>query len=415
MVNCQSWEDDSFDLKQDRVNIIAADNGTGKSVFFKMLKITACPKIFSREEQAALIRWGAECAQIIFLFVDGDAAATRVYKNKVLYLYKRADSCEWTQYYEPPEVMLKNIGLIADTKNKFIANVVDMDQGLLLVDDSLKSNYDLMQMLIFCEDLELVRERASEERNRVFEQEKSFSYKLERINQQISACEYTDIRAAEVELETLRQVEILLYWLIDVAEQISVIGEQAGVYRDYGMLFYAVCVLEMFESFELSQIKTASPPRVSESTVALLDCLEQTAECLSFMHVKGNVVIKDEDVSILEHLEDTLQLVCSVYVGQSSRVSDQELEILEKLENIELLRIATRDIPAVEDGHVQLLESLDKIFRHVDTLTLEFESACRAQESINELMRVCKESGTVLDCPVYGKVVYDGKECIPDY
>lgn len=64
MKDCQSWKDGGFSLASDRVNVIVADNGTGKSVFMKMLKITACPKYFSREERSSLIRWGAIFAQI---------------------------------------------------------------------------------------------------------------------------------------------------------------------------------------------------------------------------------------------------------------------------------------------------------------------------------------------------------------
>ena len=40
MINFQRWKNSTFDLATDWLNLIIADNCTGKSVFFKLLKIT---------------------------------------------------------------------------------------------------------------------------------------------------------------------------------------------------------------------------------------------------------------------------------------------------------------------------------------------------------------------------------------
>ena len=39
LVNCQSWQNGSFTLSRDKINVIIAKNDTGKSVLMKMLKI----------------------------------------------------------------------------------------------------------------------------------------------------------------------------------------------------------------------------------------------------------------------------------------------------------------------------------------------------------------------------------------
>ena len=44
LINCQNIKNATFTFATDKINIIAADNGTGKSILFKMLKITDCPK-----------------------------------------------------------------------------------------------------------------------------------------------------------------------------------------------------------------------------------------------------------------------------------------------------------------------------------------------------------------------------------
>lgn len=46
LVNCQSWQNGSFTLSRDKINVIIAKNDTGKSVLMKMLKVSVSPKFF---------------------------------------------------------------------------------------------------------------------------------------------------------------------------------------------------------------------------------------------------------------------------------------------------------------------------------------------------------------------------------
>ena len=55
LINCQSWENGIIPLAQDRINVLRADNNSGKSVFFKMLKITACPGYFTPKEMGVTV------------------------------------------------------------------------------------------------------------------------------------------------------------------------------------------------------------------------------------------------------------------------------------------------------------------------------------------------------------------------
>lgn len=69
LVNCQSIKDITFNFATDRLNVIAANNSVGKSVLFKMLKITADPKqLPTIEERSQLIRHGAESAIFVAVF-----------------------------------------------------------------------------------------------------------------------------------------------------------------------------------------------------------------------------------------------------------------------------------------------------------------------------------------------------------
>lgn len=59
-----------------------------------------------------------------------------------------------------PEV-LEKLGLIVDPdETSFVANIIDADQDLLLVNSKLKYNYNLVHLLVESPELELVNERA---------------------------------------------------------------------------------------------------------------------------------------------------------------------------------------------------------------------------------------------------------------
>lgn len=88
-INCQSMRDLTMHFATDKLNVIAADNSVGKSVLFKMLKVTANPKTLATiEERRQLIRYGEQYAGFICAFDDGSIGATLVYPNKVIYKYR---------------------------------------------------------------------------------------------------------------------------------------------------------------------------------------------------------------------------------------------------------------------------------------------------------------------------------------
>lgn len=112
-----------------------------------MLKISACPKIFNVRKRKKLIRWGYSNAQALYEFTDESIGGVVVYPTKVLYLYLPIGSKVWQKSYKPDPRMLENLGLIVSRNSNFIANVIDTDQSLLLVDAEAKSTYDFIKML----------------------------------------------------------------------------------------------------------------------------------------------------------------------------------------------------------------------------------------------------------------------------
>lgn len=413
MTNCQSWEDGSFTLATDRLNVIAAENDTGKSVFIKMLKITACPKYYSRDEWESLIRWGAEYAQIIFLFADGDAAATRVYRKKVLYLYRNAGESAWESSYEPSEKMLANAGLVADVKNKFVANIIDTDQDLLLVNEKLKSNYDLMRLLIFCDDLEAVREKVEEERKYAAEREKSVSSKLSAIEGQISLCKYTDIRMEEAELDRYRECEKTVYELIDIAELLEQLDSSIFGYKDYQKLFSAADLLEQLELLHGFSVTVMEEPSVRMGDVLVLERLESIHRLAEGARMADSPQDIEPALHVLESLEEASVLSGSVYLSEAPAAEERFLEALEALESLDFAFVYAGAETETDERHVILLEELEAVSASMAELHSSVRSMREAEDSIAALERSFEASGQRYDCPIFGKVVYDGKACIP--
>ena len=151
LINCQSWADGLIPLAQDRINVLRADNNSGKSVLFKMLKITACPGYFTPKERKKLIRNGCDSANILYAFTDGSIGICAVYPTRVMYLYA-TDGKNFEKYEEPPHEMITKLGIIHNS-DKFVANIIDMDQSLLLVDSNVHENYELIKLLTEDESL----------------------------------------------------------------------------------------------------------------------------------------------------------------------------------------------------------------------------------------------------------------------
>ena len=105
-----------------------------------MLKITACPGYFTPKERKKLIRNGCDSANILYAFTDGSIGICAVYPTRVMYLYA-TDGKNFEKYEEPPHEMITKLGIIHNS-DKFVANIIDMDQSLLLVDSNVHENYE---------------------------------------------------------------------------------------------------------------------------------------------------------------------------------------------------------------------------------------------------------------------------------
>lgn len=383
MQNCQSFVDVVYPLAIDRLNVIVAENDTGKSILYKVLKLAGCADYYSKADRCDLIRRGSEYAQVMFQFTDDSMAAMRIQRDGVMYCWmaKTGDPFSWQ--LEPPTEMIDRLGLLVSSSEAFIANIVDMDQGLLLVDSRLSSNYELVKLLATCEDLDLVMERVDplikEYRDIVIRENDS----LNMIEGQLSEMAYVDI-------EKLKEQANAVEAAIQVGEICCSLTERLGALpeRGRGKIDFddAIALLESLGSCidlaEVLGVLVEVPKEIDTRPFTVLEILELTKERLEKIHYSRELVVPSlvDSLSSLTRIRDCVN---------SIECNDTEL---------------------VQESLVDNLECITSIASKIKGV----QSATTFDNTIRELEQLFSESGQTVDCPLFGKVVFDGKECVAD-
>lgn len=134
--NCQSWSDASplIELSNDKINIIDADNETGKSVLWKML-ITMC---FPHNGYVIndLIRRDCDRAQLIFIMEDNTVVSFCIVRGRGYVYYLREPNGterKWVFALKDPDAQIPDeleeiLELILDRKSQTVVNVVEKER-----------------------------------------------------------------------------------------------------------------------------------------------------------------------------------------------------------------------------------------------------------------------------------------------
>lgn len=369
--NCQSWQDCIIHLASDRINIIKADNNIGKSVLFRILKLAGDPTYYDKEERNSLIRWGKPWAKVVFGFTDKSFAYMQIEKTKILYAYLPTGDSEVSIVLSPPIEMVNHIGLLASSDENFIANIIDMEQGLLLVNPKLSSNYDLVKMIATDENMDLLEERLdvvirefSEKALRA--DDKKFFYE-----QQLSLTQYTDVDSLEALLELAKVTNKVLDTLARVQgyEQAIVTG------------------LEVTER--------------SENLLALVD----------FLSALENIHVEWQSPPISMNLWEVLRIVEKARFASNKVGVVRKRKIpLEWLDFALMFRRAAAKITVtaeeVNDGLLPVLVILEKVAKEAKRVQVV------DGRELEKLEKQFRESGQLVECPVWGEVLWDGKNCV---
>lgn len=412
MVNCQSWKNSDFTLVPDRLNTIVADNGTGKSVFMKMLKITACPKYFSREERKHLIRTGEESATIYFEFDDGGMACTKVFPTYTLYMYKPFDSVEIQKSYEPLPEVLKRIGLITDESSDFVANIIDTDQDLLLVNSKLKNNYNLIRMHTQNPMLETVRERVYDTLIKTLNTYSSIASKKQSLQSIVDEAVYFDIDTRAIQLDNTERSIDLMYQVIDVYGAVAKIVQLFGFVTDYELLSKMLTVLETIETIDLETVMCGDPPVNVLTELEIIDSIE--ALHVADLLVASTPTNLSRELNVLDSIDFLLSLIKNIVITPDIDADvHSSLQLLSLLDEINLMELFADEAPREMEDTFEFLCFLDEVVTEIE----QYSAYCQTKRELYQDVLHAKDkimsSGDTINCPIHGKVVYNGEDCIP--
>lgn len=376
MINCQSWQDSTIELAADRLNVLQADNNVGKSVLFKMLKITADPKHYSAAERRELIRWNCACAAIMYFFTDGSLGYVKVYPTTVIYGYSE-DGSRVTESKVPSKVMLEKIGLLTD--DSFVANIIDTEQDLLLVNPKLRANYNLMKLLVFNDDLEKLREKAENIQDRVTKAKSNLKYSLAEIEKSLVDVQYVDLASMERKLELAEVCHSVLFQvLIPLYKKMVVLSEETRDALPFKELLSVADTALCLDSIDIENIGI---DYFDENLIVLMQVLENVS----------SVMCKDTGVTDFD--ENLVQV----------------MNVLDSLSSIEIPCVEAFDESLL--SVLQVLDCIESI--KVSDVNRYLEEAATALAEKEQLIEQLKGMGTSIKCPIHGEVIYNGEECVP--
>ena len=410
MINCQSIKNCMFDLATDKLNVIIADNGTGKSVLFKMLKIATNPNYYSRAERKDLIRRHTECALLYLLMDDGSLSCTAVYPTYTLYSYQRAGETTVQQSYEPDPEMLQKAGLLIDDSGEpFVANIVDSDQDLLLVNSKQKYNSNLIKMLVEHPVLEGMREKTHENIVRIGNPLSSLTTRCSALEKAINESSYFDVAMRELELQTVSSGKELMYDAINIYEYLSSLENILIDTTDYEFIDKAITLIELMESLDLNQLVPSKKPINIAKEIDLLETTESID--LQALSIDSEPIDVSKELALLEQLE-TLKL-SPLQVGKKPRELDKALDLLEKIEKLDISKLYLEPEPPDLEEAFMILKSAFEISNALTLCQSLLLTVQDIEKNLHEVEAELLRSGRMVECAIHGKVIYNGKECIP--
>lgn len=388
--NCQSWLDVTIPLSTELMNVIVAENSTGKSVIFKMLQATACPEALDTEDRENLIRRGKSAAQISFAFTDGATATTRVLKDRVLYFYKDPDDLQYKVYAKAPQKMLDNIGLIVEGDSGFVANIIDTDHDMLLVNSNLNSNNNLMEIITSSKELDDFRslvDRKLDEFNNIKLGVQNYKSSLD---VQLAECEYKDPMILENNIQNCEFLFDVGYKLVEVFEQFYVLSDSPAKYKSYDDLIFVANILQKIKSLKELFEDYHIPKPYKE------DCLDLAEAGLLLKNiVTFSSVIRIPQCPKIDFLS-TIDVLLAIKKSMNNLVTIKEAKDFSRLQFV------TDSL-----GKLQILASVSKDL--ANSLKSKDTSAC----NMKSLKEKIKRANSVYSCAIYGEVMFDGKKCIP--
>lgn len=390
LTNCQAYEDIILPFAEDRLNVLVADNNIGKSIFFKMLDITACPERYDTEDRVGLIRHGAEFAQIMFAFTDDAIAATRVLRNKVLYYYREPGGQRFQMFSSIPDEMLCHLGLLVDRSEGFIANIIDSDHDLLLIDSNEKSNHNALKMITESNELASFQSVLDSKLLELADIKLKVDDRLSTIKQQMSGYQYVDERELQENINRCDSLFRLVYTIDDMNTSLHNLSYYRGSTKDYDRLLRQA---EAYQSLHQAALAVGSCTAVApfdEHRLMLVETIIKVGE------TAGAVGSYQRSRDIPEYLFCMLGMMERLMPATEALVADFRADHYGE--------------------HVKMYRALTAVSRVCTALGSYDKHKQMAEDAAAKAITIAgllRKKNATYSCGIYGEVFSDGEKCIP--
>lgn len=391
LVNCQSWENEVLKLAADRVNILCADNNVGKSVFGKMLRNAVFPdRLRTKEVRMQYVRHGAPYAQLGMLGDDGAVVLFRIYQDRVIYAYREVGKDKFIMSPTIPDTMVRMLGLRYNDKSHLITNVIDAGQQLFLVNSDQQANNSIILEYMTDDEIEGFLAYMEELYRQTVTSSDSVYSRFRYVTGQLDELKHVNTDFMEQSINRAQTLMQLLDRLTEAGGKLHTIRQDWGGELDFGVL--------------LPLAELALKCRRAEGYHAKVQSFN------SMDYALAGLAAKVQSVSRL--------------IG-NARVTElgdyQRMRVIEKVATkIATVRDAIGEIHpsklpalAAKPQLLTVIEKMQEVLRLQRALDHSVQEAARCDCFIAKAREQLLQGGKSVDCAVYGKVVYDGKTCIP--
>jgi hypothetical protein len=320
------------------------------------------------------------------MFSDGSCGGLLLRRpGFIQYVYRSSNEEPFEVAVAPIPVFMNKLGVIVEGGD-FILNILDSTQELLLVNSSPKTNFNLVKLIAYDENLERICERSKSERIVYHELKNALESRLAGFRSVLELNEYVNTVSLEQSITVVEQ-------LLPVTSVVLSIIKSAGELR----------FVSEFSAIRLDSV---------ESLLDVLDFVvefEQLVARLSAERKVNSEVVDDLLFALDVIAEAERSLLGLKYSGLKFTLSKQSIvdgvlrltwtltQIMSAVKCLRYSRFISDDVILI----LPVIDCLDLVESGVGNLVIE-----QGEDEARELLRELEESGLVVECPVKGSVVY---------
>lgn len=386
LVNVQSIDDITYDLSEG-LNVIIAENNTGKSVLMKVIDILPRIHKLDTDERKQYINFNAGKADIYFYCSTGFYWVEICRNVTNFYGGENPESCVFLGN-ELPNGLRQGLSLLVCEDN-LVANLITEDQSKFLVESDSKINYSIFRLMTTDENSEALIKGCEDKIKELTGSIKMKEGTRDYIAKELSRSAKVDVSQQEFALCISKPLIDLGESLVPIIESLSNV-HKVNLYDAplKELVSLGTCVDDICG--DLRYVRKISTPNVPKGLLDFAINLESIKKELSLIKPRKSMAIpSDKSISLLQFglsldlLSNDLKMVRPINLPDKISV-----EVLGKLNELSGL---VKEIKSIMSDIEVLEDSIDDLKYELDSL-----------------------DGEVYDCPIHGSIKYiNGKECVP--